>query len=66
MWKDCFINMVKHEIKKTKPIFIYKTIYGTTQCMKFFQDAKGFLHKTYPFQTLKLDSHLPPKIALFA
>ena len=46
------INIEKHEIK-IKSVFIYKTIYGTTKCMKCFQDVKGFLsdylHETYPF-----------------
>ena len=41
----------KHEIKITKSVFICKKIYGTTKCMKYFQEVKAFLsdyfHETY-------------------
>ena len=30
MLKDCFINMEKHKVKTIKSVFIYKTIYWTT------------------------------------
>ena len=52
MWKDCFINSEKYELKLINSVFIYKTICGATKFMKCFQDVKGFwsnyLHETYP------------------
>lgn len=52
MWKNCFINMEKYELKLINSFFIYKTVYGTTKFMTCFQEVKGFLsnylHETYP------------------